>query len=140
MMKALLWVAVIFGLGCKGPKPASRSELDSALRGVLQVGIPSGATDVSGRIMTAMTHMVDVEFTCEPSAFHQFWDSSPRLSAAMAGSDVDLEGSSAGPDFESEWSSSGGTQFCTVSASTTDEGSVRVVIRSTHEHGNNKSP
>ena len=136
-MRAFLAICLFAGVAsCKpssGPKPTSKVELDAELRRVLGVGIPAGATNVDGQVMTLMTHVADVEFTCDRPTFEAFWDSASRLSATGAGSEVSIDPTSSGSDFDGRWSSGGGTQFCTVDASADTSGDVRVVIRSTHE-------
>ena len=136
-MRAAISACLLAGVvSCKpssGPKPTSRAELDAELRRVLGVGIPASAADIDGRVMTLMTHVADVEFTCDEPIFEAFWDSAPRLAAASVGSEVSIDPATGGPDFEDSWSASDGTQFCTVDASATGSGGVRVVIRTTHE-------
>jgi hypothetical protein len=136
-IRAFSSVLMVIGLGaCKPsaiPEPTSPAELDSELRRVLGVGIPMDAVNVTGNVMTVMTHVADVEFTCDQPAFEAFWDSSLKLSAENSGAEVILDPESTDFDFDSSWTAGGGTQFCTIKASTTPSGSIRVVIRSTHE-------
>lgn len=113
--------------------PQSRADLNAALKNVIGVEIPSGATRVNGRIMTMMTHTVDVEFECNRSEFIVFWDSSPRLSKSKSAVDVDLDPATSKPDFDSSWRDARGMQFCSVSATATHDGTVKISINSTHE-------
>jgi hypothetical protein len=136
-MRTVILVCLFAGVvSCKPSsrsKTPSRAELDAEMRRVLDVGIPSTASDVDGQVMTMMTRVADVEFTCDKPTFEEFWDSAPKLAADRAGSDVSIDPATGGPDFDGSWSAGGGTQFCTVDASANASGEVRVVIRSTHE-------
>jgi hypothetical protein len=136
-MRAAILTCLLAGVvSCKpssGPKAPTRAELDAEIRRVLGVGIPAAASDVDGQVMTLMTRLADVEFTCDQPTFEAFWDSAPKLAANGAGSEVSIDPVTGGPDFDGRWRAGGGTQFCTVDASANASGDVRVVIRSTHE-------
>jgi hypothetical protein len=136
-MRTVILACLLAGVvSCKpssGSKPPSRAELDTEMRRVLGVGIPSTAFDVDGQVMTLMTHVADVEFTCDKSTFERFWDSAPRLAAHRAGSEVSIDAVTGSPDFDGSWGAGGGIQFCTVDARANASGEVRVVIRSIHE-------
>lgn len=136
MRITLLFLFVLGSCSCgrsSGTRSPSRAQLDSELVAILGVPVPTGATDVGGDVTTVMTHVVDVEFTCTRPDFEAFWASVPRLSSEVRASDVDLDPFSSEPDFRGQWSAGGGSQFCSIVASTVPTGDVRVIIRGIHE-------